>query len=186
MTAEVEAKPVRLTLSPGRVLISQAEIRARVRQLGREITRQYSGERPLLLGVMNGALLFMADLLRAVDLDCEVSCVRLASYQGAESTGKLRGLEALGDSFHGRKVLIVDDILDTGTTLAGIVARLRELGAAEVRVCVLLQKKKLRRPVDVDWIGFTIPDKFVVGYGLDYDGRFRSLKQIHVLETQVE
>jgi hypoxanthine phosphoribosyltransferase len=186
MTAQLDAKPVRLTLNPGRLLISQAQIRTRVRQLGREITKHYAGERPLFLGVMNGALLFVADLLRAVELDSELTCVRLASYQGTESTGKLRGLEALGESFRGRKVLIVDDILDTGTTLAGVVARLRELGAADVRVCVLLQKKKVRRPVRVDWIGFTIPDQFVVGYGLDHDGRFRGLKQIRVLETAAE
>jgi hypoxanthine phosphoribosyltransferase len=186
MISQLEAKPVRLTLNPGRLLISQAQIRARVRQLGREITRHYTGERLLFLGIMNGALLFMADLLRAVELDSEVTCVRLASYQGTESTGRLRGLEAMGESFHGRKVLIVDDILDTGTTLAGVVARLRELGAADVKVCVLLQKKKVHRPVQVDWIGFTIPDRFVVGYGLDYDGRFRGLKQIRVLETAPE
>jgi hypoxanthine phosphoribosyltransferase len=184
MSAQLETRPGRLTVNPGRLLISQTQIRARVRQLGRLLTRHYAGERPLFLGIMNGALLFLADLLRAVDLDSEVTCVRLASYIGTESTGKLRGLEAMGDSFRGRKVLIVDDIFDTGHTLAGVIERLRELGAEEVKVCVLLQKKKGQIPVKVDWIGFKIPDAFVVGYGLDYDGRFRGLKQIRVLETQ--
>jgi hypoxanthine phosphoribosyltransferase len=184
MSAPRHAKSVRPDLQPGRVLLSQAQIRARVRQLGRAITRHYTGQQPLFLGIMNGALLFLADLLRAVDLDSEVTCVRLASYHGTESTGKLRGLEAMGDSFQGRRVVIVDDIYDTGATLTGVRARLKELGAAEVKVCVLLQKKKPgQKAVPVDWIGFKIPDHFVIGYGLDYNGRYRGLKQIRVFET---
>jgi hypoxanthine phosphoribosyltransferase len=171
-------------MNPGRLLISQTKIQARVRQLGRTITRDYKGNRPLFLGIMNGALCFLADLLRAVELDSEVSCVRLASYSGTESTHKLRGLEAMGDSFKGRHVIIVDDIFDTGHTLAGVIQRLRELGAADVKVCVFLQKKKGQMPVKVDWVGFKIPNEFVVGYGLDYNGRYRGLRQIRVLETQ--
>ena len=151
--------------------------------MGRAITKHYAGKQPLFLGIMNGALFFLADLLRAVDLNYEISCVRLASYASTKSTGKVRGLEAMGDSFKGRHVVIVDDIFDTGHTLASLVARLRELGAADVRICVLLHKKKRQLPVKVDWIGFTIPDEFVVGYGLDHDGRHRGLKQIRVLET---
>ena len=173
-------------MTPGRLLISQTQIQARVRQLGRVLTKHYRGERPLFLGVMNGALFFLADLLRAVDLDSEVTCVRLASYAGTKSTGKLRGLEAMGDSFKGRHVLIVDDIFDTGLTLSGVIQRLRELGAADVKVCVLLQKKKGQLPVKVDWVGFKIPNEFVVGYGLDYDGRYRNLKQVRVLESFTE
>jgi hypoxanthine phosphoribosyltransferase len=168
---------------PGRRLLSQKQIQARVRQLGRLLTQHYAGERPLFLGIMNGALFFLADLLRAVELDSEITCVRLASYSGAKSTGKLRGLEAMGDSFRDRHVLIVDDIFDTGRTLAGVVRRLRELGAADVKICVLLEKRRRHEiPVKVDWIGFKIPDEFVVGYGLDYHGRYRGLKQIRVLE----
>ncbi len=173
-------------MNPGRLLISQTQIRTRVRQLGRAITHHYRGERPLFLGVMNGALCFLADLLRVVDLDSEVSCVRLASYTGTQSTGKLRGLEAMGDSYKGRKVIIVDDILDTGHTLASVIERLRELGAADVKVCVLLHKKKGVHTVKVDWVGFKIPNEFVVGYGLDYNGRYRGLKQIRVLDAQRE
>jgi hypoxanthine phosphoribosyltransferase len=174
-------------MNPGRVLLTQAQIRARVRQLGKSITRHYSGERPLFLGVMNGALFFLADLLRAVELDrVEVSCVRLASYAGTKNTGKLSGLDALADSFQGRHVLIVDDILDTGRTLAGLTARLNKLGAADVKICVLLEKKRRHEiPVHADWTGFRIADEFVVGYGLDYDGRYRALKQIRELQTDV-
>jgi hypoxanthine phosphoribosyltransferase len=171
-------------LQPGYLLLSQAQIHARVRELGRAITQHYAGQAPLFLGLMNGALLFLADLLRAVELDSEVTCVRIASYHGTESTGHLRGLEAMGDSFKGRQVVIVDDIYDTGTTLLGVRARLKELGAADIKVCVLLQKKKPgQKAVPVDWIGFKIPDHFVIGYGLDYNGRYRGLKQIRVLET---
>lgn len=172
----------RLHLPPdSRVLLTEVQIQSRVQELGVQITRRYWGQRPVFLGVMNGALCFLADLLRAVDLDTEISCVQLASYIGNRSTGELRGLESLAGSFAGRKVLIVDDILDTGFTLAELIKRLHVLGAEDVRVCVLLQKQRLRAlPTRADWIGFEIPDAFVVGYGLDQDGRYRGLRDIWV------
>ena len=170
-------------MQPGRVLLTQAQIRTRVRQLGRSITRHYQGTQPVFLGVMNGALFFLADLLRAVDLETEISCVRLASYAGKTSTGKIRGLDALGKSIAGRDVLVIDDILDTGRTLSALVARLKQLGAANVKICVLLEKKRRHEiPVRADWTGFRIADLFVIGYGLDYNGRYRGLKQVRVLE----
>ena len=179
-------------MPPGRILLTQTQIRARVRQLGQSITRHYrkdlpAGGRPLFLGVMNGALFFLADLLRAVELDdTEISCVRLASYAGTASTGLIHGLDALGDSFQGRHVLIVDDILDTGRTLSALVARLKKLGADDVKICVLLAKRRPREiPVRADWTGFKIADQFVVGYGLDCNGRYRGLKQVRVLENAV-
>jgi hypoxanthine phosphoribosyltransferase len=174
-------------MTPGCVLLTQAQIRARVRQLGRSISRHYIHEHPVFLGVMNGALFFLADLLHAVDLDhVEVSCVRLASYAGTKSSGKLRGLEALGNTFRGRPVLIVDDILDTGRTLSALAARLKRLGAADVKICVLLEKKRRHEvPVRADWIGFKIADEFVVGYGLDFEGRYRTLRQVRVLRELV-
>ncbi len=169
---------------PGRVLISQARIRARVKALGKQVTAHYRGDRPVLLGIMNGALFFLTDLLRSVELDTEISCLRLASYRGTTSTGKLRGLDFLAPSFKGRRVLVVDDILDTGLTLSQLVARLRKLGAEEVKVCVLLEKRRQRvRPIEVDWVGFRIADEFVVGYGLDCDGRYRGLKDVRVLKA---
>ncbi len=170
-------------MRPGSVLLSQTQIRTRVRQLGRSITHHYRGKSPLFLGVMNGALFFLADLLRAVDLDTEVSCVRLASYAGKQSSGIVNGLDALGDSFAGRHVLIVDDILDTGRTLSALTRHLKKLGATDVKICVLLEKRRKHEiPVKADWVGFKIADEFVVGYGLDYDGRYRGLKKIRVLE----
>lgn len=170
-------------MKPGRVLIPEAKIRARVKALGKALARHYNGKDPVFLGVMNGALFFLADLVRATDLDhVEISCIRLASYAGTKSTGKLRGLEALGNSFKGRDVLIVDDILDTGHTLATLAAHLKKLGADDVKICVLLKKRgKQEVAVCADWIGFTIPDHFVIGYGLDFDGKYRGLKQIRTL-----
>jgi hypoxanthine phosphoribosyltransferase len=171
-------------MSPGRFLLSQAEIRARARQLGKSITRHYRGKRPVFLGVMNGALFFLADLLRAVDLETEVSCIRLASYKGVESSGLMRGLHLLDDSLAGRHVLIIDDILDTGLTLSALSRRVKELGAADVKSCVLLEKRRRREiSIKADWTGFRIADEFVIGYGLDYDGRYRGLKQIRVLDN---
>jgi len=171
-------------VTPGPTLLTQAQIRTRVGQLGQSISRHYQGKDPIFLGVMNGALFFLGDLLRAVDVDhVEISCIRLASYAGTQTTGKLRGLDALGKSMAGRHVLIVDDIFDTGHTLSALSARLKKLGAADVKICVLLEKKRRHEiPVRPDWIGFKITDQFVVGYGLDYNGRYRGLKQIRVLE----
>jgi hypoxanthine phosphoribosyltransferase len=171
--------------APGSILISQAKIRARVKELGREITAHYRGDRPVFLGIMNGALFLLTDLLRAVDLDTEISCLRLSSYRGTASTGKLRGLDLPPESFRGRRVLVVDDILDTGLTLSEIVSELGRFGAVEVKVCVLLEKRREReRPITVDWVGFSIADEFVVGYGLDYNGRYRGLKDVRVLSGE--
>ena len=176
-------------MKPGRALITQAAIRARIRDLGKSITRDYcrrlpAGERLLVVGVMNGALFFLADLLREINFDTEISCVRLTSYAGTQSSGKVRGLGVLDESALGRHILIVDDILDTGRTLSALVARLKKLGAAEVKICVLLEKRRPREaPIKADWIGFKIADEFVVGYGLDHDGRYRALKQVRVLRV---
>jgi len=169
-------------VKPGRVLLSQAQIRARIRQLGKSITRHYRGKCPLFLGVMNGALFFLADLIRAVDLETEISCVQLASYAGTASTGKIRGLDTLNKAVAGRHVLIVDDILDTGRTLSALSARLKKLGAADVKICVLLEKRRRHEnPIKADWTGFRIADEFVIGYGLDYNGQYRGLKQVRVM-----
>jgi len=168
----------------GRVLLTQTQIRARVQQLGKSLTRHYRDKEPIFLGIMNGALCFLTDLVRVVDLDdVEISTIRLASYAGTKSTGKLAGLDALADSLAGRHVLVVDDILETGRTLSALVARLKKLGAADVKICVLLEKRgKLEVPVRADWVGFKIDDHFVIGYGLDYNGKYRGLKQVRVLE----
>ena len=149
-----------------------------------ELTRYYEGRRPLFFGVMNGALFFLADLVRATNLDIEISCMRLSSYVGTRSSGTVKGLndEDLLEAVRGREVLVVDDILDTGRTLQALVANLHEHGATDVKTCVLLDKERSReRFIGADWTGFRIADEFVVGYGLDHDGRYRQLRDICVL-----
>ena len=175
-------------MPPGRTLLTQIQIRTRVKELGRALTRHYRGQRPVFLGVMNGALFFLADLVRVVEIDdIEISCLRLASYAGTKSTGHLRGLNELNSlrtTLKGRPVLIVDDILDTGRTLSALVVHLKKLGVTEVKTCVLLDKRRQREVAfQADWIGFRIADEFIVGYGLDCDGRYRTLKQVRVLES---
>jgi hypoxanthine phosphoribosyltransferase len=172
-------------MKPGRTLISKTQIRDRVKKLGKKIARHYKGKKPIFLGIMNGAVFFLADLVRAANLDdAEISCLSLASYVGTKSTGEIAGLDKIGKGFKGRRVLIVDDILDTGRTLSALTARLNELGAADVKICVLLQKRG-KQEVDLraDWVGFKIPDHFVIGYGLDYDGKYRGLKQVRALDN---
>ena len=166
-------------MKPSRVLLTEAQIAARVKVLGKAITKTYRGEQPLVLGVMNGALFFLADLLRAVQVEAEIATVRLTSYRGMKSTGRVRGLALLRAEVKGRQVVIVDDILDTGRTLGALAQHLRDLGATDVKICVLLAKRRSRDvAVRADWVGFRIPDRFVVGYGLDYEGRYRGLKAI--------
>ncbi len=179
----------RSAASPGRVLLSAAAIRRRVAELGREISARYPAERhPLtVLGLMNGSVFFLVDLARHLPVETHVECWRVQSYAGTASTGTLRGLEHCRGDFRGRTVVIVDDILDTGLTLDAVRRRVLELGAARAEICVLLRKKR-RRTVKVAarWVGFDIADEFVIGYGLDHDGKYRGLKAIRVLPAVPE
>lgn len=176
--------------TPGRILYSSEQIAARVRELADAIHQSTEhvatkADPVILLGLMNGALVFLSDLLRAMPATAhmEVHCQNLSSYKGTSSTGTIRGLESLPDIFAGRHVIIVDDILDTGFTLHNMRDRLLNVGARQVDVCVLLDKK-VPRTYDIapQWVGFEIPNLFVIGYGLDLDGAFRSLPDIRVIE----
>lgn len=165
----------------GKILISGRAIHRRVRELGTEISRHYGKRAPVLLGLMDGALFFLVDLLRELSPDCEVRCVPVKSYRGTASSGEILGLEGIGTDFKGRDVLIVDDVLDTGLTLAAVRQRLRALGARRVDICVMLSKRKVRhRAVRARWVGFEIDDHFVIGYGLDFNGRYRGLKNVQI------
>ncbi len=165
------------------ILVSEAAIHQRITELGRDLKRLYADQEITVIAIMNGAILFTADLLRQVDNAVRLDCIRTTSYGSAtESAGTPKLVHGLTLDVAGRHVLIVDDILDTGKTLSLITGMVRALGPASVRVCVLLDKKGRRQvPFEADLVGFQIPDKFVVGYGLDFAERYRNLTYIGVL-----
>jgi len=167
-----------------KILISRDEIAKAVDRLASEIKRDYQGKQPLLIGVLKGAFVFMADLIRQLDLPLELEFVRLSSYGAAkESSGRVRVVQELKTPIKGRDVLVIEDIVDTGTTISFLLDYLRKKKPASLKLCVLTDKPSRRRvPVSIDYLGFTVPDKFVVGYGLDFDERFRYLPEICAIE----
>jgi hypoxanthine phosphoribosyltransferase len=167
----------------GEVLFESRVIKRRVRALGRQITLDYLGEVPIFVGVLRGAAVFLADLIRTVDLPLQVDFIALTSYgRSTETSGQVQLVKDLEASIEGRHVILVEDIVDTGLTLAYLVGNLRNRNPLSVRVCALLSKPSRRRvAVDIKYLGFEIPDRFVVGYGLDFDQRFRHLPYIGAL-----
>lgn len=165
-------------------LFPRETIGRRVKELAEQISRDYEGRELLLVGILNGAFIFMADLIRSISIPCRVDFVRVASYGcGSQSSGQVKITKDLETPITGRDVLIVEDIVDTGLTLSHLVDILRERQPASVRVCALLDKKERRRvPFTAEYVGFTIPDRFVVGYGLDYNENFRFLPDVCVLK----
>jgi hypoxanthine phosphoribosyltransferase len=169
---------------PGRVLVAEGELAARVAELGAAIARDYARAAPVLVGVLHGAVPFLADLMRRLPIDVTVDFVRASSYgAGTTSSGTVHLVGDLTVDIAGRDVLIVDDIVDTGLTLAALKRTFEARRPRSVRTCVLLDKG-VRRQADVpiDYVGFTIPNVFVVGYGLDYDGLYRNLPHVAVLD----
>ena len=169
------------------VLISSSEIQEKVRKLGESITGDYRGERPLLVGVLRGAVIVLGDLMRNIDLPCEIDFMDISSYgTGTSSSGVVRILKDLEEDITGRHVLIVEDIIDTGLTLSYLRRSLLARRPASLEVCALLTKPSRRRvELDVKYIGFEVPDEFVVGYGLDYAGAYRNLPDICILKPEV-
>jgi hypoxanthine phosphoribosyltransferase len=165
-------------------LITTAEIISRTEILGKEITEAYKGKSPILIGALKGSFMFMADLIRHVDLPLSVDFVGASSRpEGTESTGKVKVTKELSGSIEDRDVILVEDIIDTGLTASYWIRRFEEEGARSVRVCTLLHKPaRTEIPVDIHFLGFTIEDKFVIGYGLDYSQKFRNLPYIGVLD----
>lgn len=164
-------------------LIDSDRIRQRTAELGMRITQDYAGKEPVLVGVLTGALVFMADLMREIDLPLEAYMMAASSYQGTESTGSVEITKSLSADISGRDVILVEDIVDTGITLERLLRELQAERPASLEVCALLNKKE-RREVDIPeprYIGFDIPDEFVVGYGLDYNQLYRNLPYIAVL-----
>ncbi len=171
----------------GRTLIEEDALQARVRELGAEISRDYAGKDLLLVGVLKGAVFFMADLMRELTIPCEIDFMAISSYgAGTDSSGVVRILKDLDLNISGRNVLVVEDIIDSGLTLSYLVRTLTARKPASVDVCALLTKPE-RREVDVPvrYVGFEIPNEFVIGYGLDYAERYRNLPHVAVLHPDL-
>jgi hypoxanthine phosphoribosyltransferase len=167
-----------------KILISRDDIAKAIDRLACEIERDYQGKQPLLIGVLKGSFVFMADLIRQLDLPPELDFVRLSSYGSArESSGKVRVVQGVKTSIKGRDVLVVEDIVDTGTTISFLLDYLKKKKPASLKLCALTDKPSRHRvPVSINYLGFTVPNKFIVGYGLDYNERFRNLPDIYVIE----
>lgn len=163
--------------------LSASTIAEKIIELATQISADYAGKRPLFLAVLNGSFLFAADLFRNLSIEAEISFIKLASYKGTTSTGNVITAIGLEESLHERHVILLEDIIDTGKTLHGFLPQLQHQGTASIRIAALLTKPDaLKYPVHADYTGFEIPDKFVVGYGLDYDGLGRNIPEIYQLE----
>lgn len=160
--------------------ISSDKIQERIEELAEEINTEYKGKTPLLIPILNGSFMFAADLMKSISIPCRVSFVKVASYSGTASTGQLKTLIGHEESLFNQDILVVEDIVDTGLTLEKITSELKELGARSVETIALLRKKPARdKNIDVKYVGFELEEDFVLGYGLDYDGLGRNLKDIY-------
>jgi hypoxanthine phosphoribosyltransferase len=162
--------------------ISSNQIAYRIKELGEAINKDLEGEDLLFLGILNGSFMFVSDLFRQIKLDAQISFLKLSSYEGLESTGKIRRLIGLNEDLSGKTVVVIEDIIDTGRTLQGIVNDLNNKGAKSIKVVTLLLKPEAYDgEYKIDYVGFEIPNDFVVGYGLDYDGFGRNLDSVYIL-----
>jgi hypoxanthine phosphoribosyltransferase len=188
MTDAIAGRPIDLAGDVGEILVDEAAIGAKVAELGARISADYAGRQLTLVSVLKGSLPFMADLMRALTLAVRIDLMEVSSYGGSttESSGLVRILKDLSSSIEGQDVLIVEDIIDTGLTLNYLLRYLRGKDPASLRICTLLDKPARRLvEIPVDYIGFTIPDRFVVGYGLDYGEFYRNLRFVGVLRPEV-
>ncbi|MBQ7540711.1 MAG: hypoxanthine phosphoribosyltransferase [Clostridia bacterium] len=169
-----------------RVLYSEEEIRQTVRQLGAQISRDYAGKNLLLVSILKGAVVFMTDLMREITIPCRIDFMAVSSYSGTVSTGDVQILKDLGMPIKGYDVLIVEDILDSGRTLKYITEQLQVRQPQSIRICTLFDKPEGRKaPVKADYVGMLVPNEFIVGYGLDYNEKYRNLPYIGVLKPEV-
>jgi hypoxanthine phosphoribosyltransferase len=161
--------------------LSAESIAQRVKELAAQLSRELEHEQPLFIGILNGVFVFASDLLKQMHIDCEITFVKLSSYDGTTSSGKVRTSIGLNDEITGRNVIVLEDIIDTGKTVSQFTQELKKLNPESIRVVTLLFKPDaLEYDLEIDYIGFKVPNKFLVGYGLDYDGLGRNLKDIYV------
>ncbi len=165
-----------------RLSIPECDILKGVQAVANRMSRDYEGKTPLLLAVLNGSFVFAADLMRMLTVPCEISFVKLASYEGTSTTGNVKQLIGLSQDIKGRDVVVVEDIVESGITMREMIKMLKDRQPASVRVCTLLQKPdSLRVPLTVDYVAMKIPNDFIVGYGLDYDRQGRNLRDIYTV-----
>ena len=169
------------------ILFSEEQLKARVREIAGQIDRDFAGKEPMLISVLRGSFIFMADLMRSITLPCTVDFMAVSSYgAGTTSSGQVKITKDLSESIEGRDIIVVEDILDSGNTLSYLLKILEHRHPASIRLCTLLDKPERRtRPVELHYCGFTIPDAFVVGYGLDYAEKYRNLPYIGILKPEV-
>ena len=168
-----------------KLLISESQIKKRIKELANKINEDYKGKNPIFIGILNGCYVFMADLLREIELDVEVDFVKIRSYEGDSSTGTIKFRKDISANINGRDIIIVEDIIDSGFTINFLVNRLRNSGPKSVAVATALFKNEVAKlDFDVDYVGFEIPPEFVVGYGLDYNEKYRHLKDVMVMEPE--
>jgi hypoxanthine phosphoribosyltransferase len=164
------------------ISIHEAEILKAVHEVGKAINRDLANKNPLFICVLNGAFMFAGDLMKTVNVPCEITFIKLSSYDGLYTTGSVKEIIGLNESVVGRNVVVVEDIVDTGITMERILSSLRAKGANEIKVATFLQKPDaLQRDIQVDYVAMKIPNDFIVGYGLDYDGYGRNLKDIYTV-----
>ena len=169
------------------VLITEDQLRVRIAELGKELAKDYENKTPVFIGVLKGAVMFFADMTRATPIPCEYDFMAVSSYGAATiSSGNIKLVKDISINIKGRHVVILEDILDTGHTLNFVIQHLLEMEPASLKICTLLDKPERRQaPISADYIGFTIPNKFVVGYGLDYNEVYRNIPYIGVLKPEV-
>jgi len=163
--------------------LSEVQLTEKISILGSRINKDFAGKSPVLLGVLNGAFMFLSDLAKAIDIPVEIQFIKVASYESFSSTGKVKDLIGLNIDLEGREVIIIEDIIDTGLSMKHIIKLVSDKNPAKVSIATLLLKPEaLQEKLEVEYVGFEIPNKFVVGFGLDYDGYGRNLKEIYQLK----
>lgn len=169
------------------VLVTEEQLQKRIEELGRELTQQYKDKNPVIVGVLKGVVVFFADMVRRIQVPCQFDFMWISSYEGTESTGQMVVKKDISTDIRGRHVLILEDIFDTGNSLQFVRDYLLAKGPASLKICTLLDKPERRNPqvtVQPEYVGFTIPNAFAVGYGLDYNERYRNLPYVGVLKPE--
>ena len=170
-----------------KVLLTEEQIKARIKELGKALSAEYAGKDPVVVGVLKGVVVFYADMIREITVPCQMDFLRISSYEGTNSTGKAKVKQELSANVEGRHVLILEDIFDTGNSLDYTYKYLQSKNPASIKSCTLLDKPERRNPAVTlvpDYVGFTIPNAFVVGYGLDYNEHYRNLPYVGILKPE--